>query len=119
MNEAELPAMAHRYQPARTHHVPDTAAVPAPRPKFAGAQERSRCSPLRRNDLDRSEHRHTINTAGTAAADARRKTKMSTDKALPHRRIRCQLPTAGRLAAPFDRPRISRAPDSHHVKDAD
>ena len=44
----------------------------------AGAQERSRCSPLRRNDLDRSEHRRTINTAGTAAPTPRRKTKMST-----------------------------------------
>jgi hypothetical protein len=29
---------------------------------LAGAQERSRCSPPRRNDLDRAEHRHTINT---------------------------------------------------------
>ena len=67
MNEAGLPAMAHRYQPVRTHHVPDTAAVPAPGQNVAGAQERSRCSPLRRNDLDRSEHRHTIDTAGTAA----------------------------------------------------
>jgi hypothetical protein len=41
------------------------------------------------------------------------------DVPLSHQQIRWQLPTAGRLAAPFDRPRISRAPDSHHVKDAD
>ncbi len=46
--------------------------------------------------------------------------KMSNlDVPLSHQQIRWQLPTAGRLAAPFDRPRISRAPDSHHVKDAD
>ena len=31
------------------------------------------------NDLDGAEHRHTINTAGTAARQAHRKTKMSTD----------------------------------------
>jgi hypothetical protein len=50
----ELPATAYRYLLARLHHVSDTSAVPAPRPNLAGAQERSRCSPPRRNDLDRA-----------------------------------------------------------------
>jgi hypothetical protein len=90
-------------------------------PKFAGAEARSRCSPPRRNDLDRAEHRHTINTAGTAGDLARRRRDedVQLDVPLSRRQIRGQLPTAGRLAAPFDRPRISRAPNSHHVKDPD
>ena len=46
---------------------------------LAGAQERSRCSPTRRNDLDRAEHRHTIHIAGTAARlKPHREPKMST-----------------------------------------
>jgi hypothetical protein len=36
--------------------LPDTAPVPAPGPKLAGAQAQSRCSPPRRNDLDGAEH---------------------------------------------------------------
>jgi hypothetical protein len=67
MNETELPAMDCRNLTARTHHVPDTAAVPAPRPKSCRSARAVKMQPPRRNDLDRAEHRHTINTAGMAA----------------------------------------------------
>ena len=42
MNETELPATTYRCLPTEPTHVPDTAAVPAPRPTLAGAQERRR-----------------------------------------------------------------------------
>ena len=51
MNETELPAMAHRYLPARTHHVPDTAAVPAPRPNLPARRRRQDAAPTGRTIL--------------------------------------------------------------------
>ena len=161
MNEAVLPAMAYRYLPARTHGVPDTAAVPAPRPKncrsavkiaapnggtiltahrhygelfaptTAGACLRRRTQPkwassarqaTKESDLANSlsecrptQHRHTINTAGTAAPPKPRGKTQGEHSipALPRQQIRWQLPAAGRLAAPFDRPRIFKSSHPH------
>jgi hypothetical protein len=76
---------------------------------LAGAQERSRCSPQRRNDLDRAEHRHTINTAGTAAPNRAEEDQDEAGDGAVSPEIRWQLPTTGRLAAPFDRPRIFKS----------
>jgi small subunit ribosomal protein S15 len=46
-----------------------------------------------------------------------RQTKMNNlHTALPGPEIRWQLPSAGRLAAPFDRPRIFKSSHSHRVK---
>jgi hypothetical protein len=84
-------------------------------PRIAGAQAQSRCSPPRWNDLDGAEHRHTINTAGTAAPPKPHGKTQGEHSitALPRRQIRWQLPAAGRLAAPFDRPRICKSFPTH------
>src|SRR5215212_4464113 len=44
----------------------DTAAVPPSRPMSPARRRGQDAAPNRRNDLDRVEHRHTINTGGTA-----------------------------------------------------
>jgi hypothetical protein len=105
--------MAHRNLPARTHHVPDTAAVPAPRPKIL---------PARRSGQDAAPHGGTILTApstgtqltpqGTAAPNRAEEDQDEAGDGAVSPEIRWQLPSAGRLAAPFDRPRIFK---SSHV----
>ena len=44
-----------------------TAVVPPSRPISPARRRGQDAAPYRRNDLDRVEHRHTINTGGTAA----------------------------------------------------
>jgi hypothetical protein len=88
---------------------------------LAGAQGRSRCSPPRRNDLDGAEHRHTINTAGTAAPPKPHRKNQD-----EHSKRRCLTGKfAGDCRPLVDWPRrltgrgFSRASHSHHVKDPD
>ena len=47
--------------------MPHTAGHPSIQATNAGAHTRPICSPPRCNDLDRVEHRHTINSGGMAA----------------------------------------------------